>query len=422
MRRSVIFLLAALIAALAWTASTGAQEEVEIRASDAQSEFPDGIVFTLEAAGAGIEEIRLIHKLAPDGVRASSIADCSGGTVMSCTFELAANRRNLLIPGAEVTFFWRITVDGVTQETAPQLVTYDDDRFDWEQLSDGNLTLWSYRGSDDERRRVLAAGRESLDTIGDLLQTEVDFPVKILYYASRGDMGPAIITDDREGVVTLGEVVYSDTAMVSAEAVPEEIARHEIAHIVVRQALQGPYGVPDWLNEGTAVFAQTQPLADQRQAVERAIQSGRVLSLRSLSSATSGTIAGGVSLFYGQSWSLVAFLVEVHGEEQFAQLFQAFQEGAGTDEALEQVYGFDLDGLEDAWRESIGLPPRQIPTPDQEQVPTTDVIATPETEAAPSPSDDSGVSGALIVAVAALAILLAGGLLGAALIVARRYR
>ena len=422
MRRSVIFLLSALIAGLAWSADTGAQEGVEIRASDAQSEFPDGIVFTLEAAGAGIGEIRLIHELAPDGVRATTVAECSGGTVVSCTVALEADRRNLLIPGAEVTFFWRITVDGVTQETASQRVTYDDDRFDWQQISDGNLTLWSYRGSEDERRRVLAAGRESLDTISDLLQTEVDFPVKIFYYASREDMGPAIITDDREDVVTLGEVVYSDTAMVSAEAAPEEIARHEIAHIVVRQALQGPYGVPDWLNEGTAVFAQTQPLADQRQAVERAIESGRVLSLRSLSSAASGTIAGGVSLFYGQSWSLVAFLVERYGEEQFAQLFQAFREGAGTAEALEQVYGFDQDGLEDAWRESVGLPPRQVPTPDEEQVPSADVTATPEAEMAPGPSDDDGVSGALIVAVAALAVLLAGGLVGAGLLVARRYR
>ena len=423
MRQGVILLLAALLATLAWTGSAGAQEEIEVRASRARSDFPSGIVFILDAASsAGFDDVRLVYRVAPDGVRATAIPDCAGGTVVSCTFELISNERSRLIPGAEVTYFWRLTVGDTTEETEPQLLIYEDERFDWRTVSEGNLTLWWYRGSEDEARRVLAAGRESLDAISALLQTAVDFPVKIRYYGSAEEMRPAIISTERQGVVTLGEVVYSDTAMVSADFAPTETARHEIAHIVIRQAVRGPFGVPDWLHEGTAVFAQSQPSPNQREALARAVQSGQLLSVRSLSSASSGAQPERVALFYGQSYSLVAFLVESYGEEQFARLFQTFKEGATTAEALEQVYGFNQDGLENAWRESIGLPPRQAPTPDEERAAPTQPIATPETASAPGSGDDGGAQIIVIIAIAGLAVLLAGGLLGAAVIVGRRWR
>ena len=410
MRAALVSLLSALFAVFVSIGPAGAQSDVDVRESSARSDFPNGIVFTLEAASsAGFDDVRLVYEIAPDGVRATATADCTGGTLVSCTYDLGRSQRNLLIPGAEVTYFWRITAAGETQATEPQLIVYEDDRFDFRTVSDGNLTLWWYSGSQDAAERVLAAGRETLDGIGTLLQIDVDFPVKIFYYASASEMAPAIIPSGVEGIVTAGEVFYSDTAMVSGSA-PDEIARHEIAHIVIREAVRGPFGLPDWLNEGTAVFAQSQPLSDQSRALDSAIQSGDVFSVRSLSSASSGARPENVSLFYGQSYSLVAFLVESYGPEQFAQLFRTFKEGATTAGALEQVYGFDQDGLENAWRDSVGLGPRQAPTLDPDR-----------TDPAPV-SDDDSASTTLVIAVVALAALFAVVLLGAGAIVLRRWR
>jgi len=352
-------------------------------------------------------------------VRASALAGCAGGTVVACTFQLAATPQNVIIPGAEVTYFWRITSGGVTQETEPQHVTYVDSRFEWRTVSDGQITVSYYSGEEDDARAVMSAARESLDENSARLQTTVDYPIKVFFYGSAREMQPAILASDVEGSVILGEVVYSDTAMVAADAVPLNIARHEVAHIVVRQAVKKPYEVPDWLNEGLAVFSQSEPLSDQRDALDSAIERDDVFSVRAISSASVGSQGSSVSLFYGQSWSLVTYLIETHGEQQFADLFRAFAGGATTAEALEQVYGFDQDGLENEWRASVGLPPRAIPTQtgDNAAVPTA-----PRVPTRPASSNDGGTSIGLIIAIVALTVVLAGGLGVGGALVARRYR
>ena len=58
---------------------------------------------------------------------------------------------------------------------------------------------------------------------------------------------------------------------------------------------------------------------------------------------------------------MVDFLLEQYGQKQMQELLLILADGAGYDEALEAVYGFNVDGLELAWRESLNLPPRQIP-------------------------------------------------------------
>ena len=147
-----------------------------------------------------------------------------------------------------------------------------------------------------------------------------------------------------------------------------------------------------------------------------------MFSVRSLSSATSGSIGSRVSLFYGQSWSLVDFLVNTFGEEKFAELFRSFKEGATTAEALEETYGFNQDGLENAWRESVGLPPRQAPTPGNgDEVPATEPSPTPPAEASSEADSDDGTPVGLIAGIAVLTVLLAAALVGTGILVARRY-
>jgi hypothetical protein len=423
MIRALAAALVLIVASFASREVANAQTSIQVRSNTAQSGFPNGISFQLDAtAGGRFDEIRIVYQIAPDGVRATAVPQCTTGTAVTCSYQLAGSQQDIIIPGAEVTYFWRLTSGGAMQETAPQKVVYDDSRFKWKTITERNMTIWYYSGSDDQARAVLEAGLASEGSSSALLQTTIDFPVKLFYYATAEEMQPAILANNSAGVITLGEVVYSDTAMVAADASPKEIARHEIAHVVQRAALSGPYNAPDWLIEGMAVYEQSQPLGGQKQAIDSAIASGQVFSVRSMSSATSGALSGNVFLFYGESWSLVKFLIDTYGQQKFADLFRAIDAGAGTAGALQQVYGFNQDGLENAWRASVGLPSRQAPTPEDGALapaPTNEVPNSPTTTTA----HDGGSSKAVLIAViiAATAVL-AGGLLGAGVLLARRYR
>src|SRR5690606_29179897 len=68
------------------------------------------------------------------------------------------------------------------------------------------------------------------------------------------------------------------------------------------------------------------------------------------------------SLAYSQSYSVVDFLLRQYGRENLQLLLLLLAEGEGYDEALQQVYGFNVDGLELAWSADLGLPPREIPS------------------------------------------------------------
>jgi hypothetical protein len=82
------------------------------------------------------------------------------------------------------------------------------------------------------------------------------------------------------------------------------------------------------------------------------------------------------SLSYGESYSAVKFMIEKLGADKFARLLQIFREGAAYDDALQEVYGVNMDGLENLWRRDMGATPRDVasvPTPTPGAVPTFEI-------------------------------------------------
>ena len=76
-------------------------------------------------------------------------------------------------------------------------------------------------------------------------------------------------------------------------------------------------------------------------------------------------------LSYSQSYSITKFLIETHGQEKMTALLLALRDGKTIDDSLLQTYGFDIEGLEDAWRRSIGAQPRSVPAqPTAQAAPT----------------------------------------------------
>ena len=65
-------------------------------------------------------------------------------------------------------------------------------------------------------------------------------------------------------------------------------------------------------------------------------------------------------LAYAQSYSLVRFMIDSYGSDLIYDLLQMFRNGSAVDNALMEVYGFDSEGLDNEWRESLGLPSGQM--------------------------------------------------------------
>ena len=390
--------------------------------------FPDGMEFRVSAASDdAIEEVRLRYTVLPDGTTASGVPDFQTGSSVSTVFTLSGNEppRIYLPPGTRIDYHWEVEdAAGNTATTPEQSIVYEDVRFDWTTLEADGVIIHYYSGSEDDAQAMLDVAQVAIAQMSGLLAATVEFPVNVRIYASTDDMRPALERRSEayeSQIITAGVRVSSDTVLVLGN-VSFSTLRHELAHVITGIAGEGPFGdLPAWLDEGTAVYAQGDPEGFGG-ALERAIDRGNVLSVRSITSYQGDPDK--VDLFYGQSWSLVSFLVDTYGEEKFARLFAEIKGGKTTDAALEAVYGFDQDGLDNEWRSSVGLPPREDTAQDgEEAVPTTFPPSDGGSGDAPAAAEDGGGTSAGVIIGLALAILaVAAAIALATVVLARRLR
>lgn len=363
MLRLAFLLVLTAVAALGLPGGTRpAAAAIEVRSQTVQNRFPDGLQFTLfTASDAEITEVRLRFRILPGGVNAVVRPQCTTGTVVNCNANVGSTRDSYMVPGAGIVYYWEISdASGARLITEEQTTTYADDRFDWIALTEGNLTVYYYFGDEASQRVVLNTAQETITRFSSLLRTTIDFPVKVWVYRTAAEMAPAVASRRGQGpdnsISTLGEVGAEDTALVSRDTSFLDIVRHEVTHIVTGAATRGYISpIPTWINEGLSTYSQRQLLQSEAQALSLAIQRNRVLPITSLNASARGS-AGNVSIFYAQSGSLVAFMVERYGDDKFGEFIQALANDT-TDGAMRAVYGFDQLGLENEWRTAVGLPP-----------------------------------------------------------------
>ena len=415
-------LLAALLAALVLSfARTGSASGQGLTVTDdgAESLFPNGIQFRVSAQSSQtVERVRLRYTVVPDDAVAAAVPDFQPSAAVSAGLILGADF--YLPPGTRIRYHWEVTDEaGESAETPEATIVYEDVRFDWKSLEANEITVHYYSGSEEDAQAMLDVARDAIAQASDLLNAEVEFPLNVRIYASRDDMRPALErrSESYESrIITAGVRVSPDTVLVLGE-VSFSTLRHELTHVVTAVAGEGPIGkLPAWLDEGTAVYGQGDP-EGFGDAVQRAIDRGNVLSVRSITSYQGDP--NKVNLFYGQSWALVSFLIDTYGEEKFAQLFAEIKSGKTTDAAMEAVYGFDQDGLDNEWRASVGLPPREGAGGGEEPAPTFPPSNGGNGSAR---EDDGGASVGLLIGLAVAILAAAGAIAFATYVLARRFR
>ncbi|MCH7810962.1 MAG: hypothetical protein IH863_10330, partial [Chloroflexi bacterium] len=228
--------------------------------------FPDGMEFAVSVSSdSPIEELRLRYTVLPDGTAAIGQPEFDAGTTVETIFTLAGNNppKIYLSPGTVIDYYWEATdEDGDESRTETQTFFYDDARFDWESVSGDGVTIYYYAGSEDDAEEMHDVALESILEMSALLQTDVPFEVQVWIYDSTDDMRPALQARSEtyeSQITTAGVRVASDTVLVLGNASFDTL-RHELTHVVTKQAGESAFGsLPAWLDEGTAVYGQSNP-------------------------------------------------------------------------------------------------------------------------------------------------------------------
>lgn len=366
---------AILLLASVYRAALG-QEGITVISNTYESLFAREILFRLEARSESeMEKIVLLYRVGGEEVTNRGYPDFAPAKEVAAEYIMDVQRGEIA-PFSEIEYFWRIEdAAGNRLDTEPLSFVYEDDRFQWESLTQGKVTLYWYDADRAFAQRLLDIALESLARLEEEVDVEPEEPVKLVVYQSKADMLGALVPRGEvfeAEVTTLGTVVSRDTVLLHGthRGVEETIA-HELSHVVVHLATENPYaGIPAWLDEGLAMYNQGEFPTANREALERAIRENRLISVRSLTAPTGKPEE--INLFYGEVYSVVEFLLKTYGKEKMAELLAVFKEGAAYDDALMKVYGFDQDGLDAQWRESLGLPSRGA------------IQATPEATAVPA--------------------------------------
>lgn len=343
-------------------------QTVEVQTNRAQIQFPDQITFQLEiAASSSISTIELEY-----GVEKTSCGQTSGRIEPEITSELQGHqvqatwtwelyRSGSLPPGARVWWRWHITTEAGESQTTPHTwIIFNDDRHAWRTLTEGQITVYWYEGGQAFGQQILQIAVEAQARLTADPSANLKKPVHLYLYADTDDLRAALIFPQR----WTGGVAFVDFYTVLIAADPQNqtygqrIVAHELMHLVVHQLAFNCWGsLPRWLDEGLASWAEGDLEPARQEMLDEAIAEDRLFSLQSLSSGFSAH-ADRANLSYAQSQSVVTFMIDTYGREKILELLSVFQEGATYDGALEQVYGFDTDGLDDLWRVSVGLQPR----------------------------------------------------------------
>jgi hypothetical protein len=247
-------------------------------------------------------------------------------------------------------------------ETDPARVQFDDGRYSWQNLTEGKITIFWYKGDKAFAQAIMATAQEALTKLAEDTGASLTRPVKLYIYASAQDLQGAMIFPQewtggvaftRQGIITIG--IAPDNLDWGKRATV-----HELTHLVINQLISNPYNeLPTWLNEGLAMYAEGELEPIYTAYLNQAIAQNNLISVRSLSSPFSAYVQESY-LSYAQSYSLVEFLIENYGQDKMYQLLSTFARGSSYDGALMGVYGFDMDGLDALWRDQIRNKPAEI--------------------------------------------------------------
>jgi hypothetical protein len=334
-----------------------AQDSLSIVKSSAQPQFPAMLVFSLEARSAvNITDVRLHYIIERDSfarvvTEIKPVFTPAASVSVSWSWDM---RQSGGLPPSSIVEYWWTLADssGKRLTSTTQQVSFDDTRYSWRSLKQGNITLYWYSGDNAFASEIMTSAQQGLARVEKDTGAHLSQPVKVYIYASTQDLqGGMIFPQEWTGgaAYTPYNTIVIGIGQANLDWGKRSIV-HELTHLVTYQMTRNPYsGLPNWLVEGLSMYSEGDLEAYYKPYLITSIAQNRLISVRSLASSFS-TDPSQSYLAYAQSYSLVDFLVTTYGQPRMLELLNTFQQGSDYDAALLKVYGFDMDGLDSLWR------------------------------------------------------------------------
>jgi len=337
-----------------------AEGGLRVLETSVDAEFPSKLSFSLTVGSdVDITDIRLhyaVDRTSFAEVTSEVYIEFEAATTVEAEWTWDMRKTGGLPPGSSVEYWWTARdASGGRLETAPVEVEFDDTRYSWKSLTSGEVTLYWYDGDLSFARELMESVEQALARLAEDTGAYLSEAVRIYIYANSLELRGAMVFPQE----WTGGVAFTRYSTLAIGIGPQNLAwgkraiTHELTHLVIHQMTLNPYGgLPTWLDEGLAMYNEG-PLESQfRSYLNRAISENSLISVRSLSSPFSA-YAEQSYLSYAESYSLVEFLISSYGQGKMLELLNTFREGSTYDGALTEVYGFDMDGLNELWRDYI---------------------------------------------------------------------
>jgi hypothetical protein len=258
-----------------------------------------------------------------------------------------------------VLFWFQVVLADGSTLTSPSFdFRYDDNRFAWQQASDGPLTVHWYAGDAAFGQAALDAARNGTRAINGLLGLSLESPLDVYVYSSAEDLRGALVLGGEEWTgghaePALGAVLV---AIIPGEAQGIEMATaipHELAHVMLYRSIGRGYDrLPAWLSEGIASLVEGYPRPDYATTLASAAGNGSLIPLIDLCRPFPSD-SGRAFLAYAQSRSFARYLRDTYGTSGLSALISAYVDGLDCEEGARRGVGVALSRLDLQWREAV---------------------------------------------------------------------
>ena len=399
MKRKILLISGLTVLLMALIAAAG---QATFSNDKAELDFPQTVTFSVKIhSPVEIKNIVLEYgadQLTCGNVLAKAFPDFTPGIDASVTWKWDMRQSGSLPPGTKLWWRWVVT-DANDNQTASERkdIIWLDSIHSWQSISGDRINLHWYAGDQAFGKTLHTAAVDALKRLDGEAGLKIEQPVDIYIYGKTEDMRDAVLF---EPGWTGGQAYppYNIVIIGISQDILEwgkSTEAHELTHVVTgHMTFNCLWSVPTWLDEGLAKYSEGKLDDDSQKQFDKAVADDTLMSLRSLSGGFSEK-SDKADLSYSESYSVVNFTLKTYGRAKMTTLLKSLRDGNTIDEALQEIYGFDTDGLEDAWRKGIKAKARAV---------TGSATTTPAPTFVPTIQPVSGIPNAEITPMATPAV------------------